>query len=222
MVGSIHHFTSFELLKTHKTNPIPGYLLHSFLTPASNFRTDQYGGSFENRVRLTLEVVELTRSIIPSTMPLFLRISATDWLDVNPEYTGPSWTVADSCKLAKLLADRGVDLMDVSSAGGHPMQKIHSAPGYQAPFAQEIKKAVGDKMAVGTVGTITNGKQANDLLEGKNGSGVELDMAIAGRMFQKNPGLVWAWAEDLETQINVANQIRWGFGGRAGGPKKDH
>lgn len=155
-------------------------------------------------------------------MPLFFRISGSDWLDTNPEYSGPSWTVSDSCKLAKILADRGVDLIDVSSAGNHPMQKIKTGPSYQAPMAQEIKKAVGDKLAVGTVGSITSGKQANDLLEGKNDSGTELDLAICGRMFQKNPGLVWTFAEELETQINVANQIRWGFGGRAGGPKKDH
>lgn len=206
----------FDVIEIHNAH---GYLLHNFISPVSNQRTDQYGGSFENRIRLTLEIVDLTRKTIPDSMPLFLRLSASDWLDTNPDFHGESWTMSDSVKLCEILAERGVDLVDVSSSGNHPMQKIKTGPGYQAPFAQEIKKAVGDKMAVATVGSITEGKQANALLEGTE-SGVPLDLAIAGRMFQKNPGLVWTWAEDLEVRIHVANQIGWGFGGRAGGVKK--
>jgi 2,4-dienoyl-CoA reductase-like NADH-dependent reductase (Old Yellow Enzyme family) len=199
-----------DVIEVHNAH---GYLLHEFVSPVSNKRTDKYGGSFENRVRLSLEIVELTRETIPKDMPLFFRLSATDWLDYEGSPVSESWTVADSCKLAQLLADRGVDLIDVSSAGNHPAQKIITGPGYQAPFAKEIKKAVGDKMAVGTVGSITSGKQANDLLE------EGLDLAIVGRMFQKNPALVWYWAEELGVEINVANQIRWGFGGRPGAKK---
>lgn len=202
----------FDVIEIHNAH---GYLLHEFLSPASNHRTDEYGGSFENRVRLTLEIVDLTRKHIPDTMPLFLRISATDGLDVSDKYKGDSWTLQDTVKLASLLADRGVDLLDVSSAGNHPAQKITPGPGYQAPFANEIKKAVGDKIAVATVGTITSGKQANELLEAG-----DLDVAFVGRLFQKNPGLVWTWAEELGVQINVASQIRWAFGGRPGAPKK--
>ena len=156
-------------------------------------------------------------------MPLFLRLSASDWLDVNPEYKGESWTLSDSLKLAPLLAEKGVDFLDVSSAGNHPLQKITPGPGYQVPFAKAIKKEVGSKMLVGTVGTITTGKQAEAILTGKGeqSKGEEqLDAVIAGRMFQKNPALVWSWAEELGVEINVANQIRWGFGGRPGGPKK--
>jgi 2,4-dienoyl-CoA reductase-like NADH-dependent reductase (Old Yellow Enzyme family) len=201
----------FDVIEIHNAH---GYLLHNFVSPVSNHRTDQYGGSFENRIRLTLELVDLTRKTIPDTMPLFLRLSASDWLD-HEGFQGESWTIKDSVKLAEILATRGVDLIDVSSAGNHPEQKIKTGPGYQAPFAKEIKAAVGDKMAVGTVGTITSGKQANQLLE------EGLDLAIAGRMFQKNPGLVWTWAEEMGVQINVANQIRWGFGGRPGAPKKE-
>lgn len=195
----------FDVIEIHSGH---GRLLHQFLSPASNVRTDKYGGSFENRTRLTLEVVELTRAIIPDSMPLFIRISATDWLENTP-YEGPSWTVEDSVRLAPLLADRGVDLIDVSSGGLHPAQKIDQVPNYQAPFAMRIKKAVGDRALVSTVGRIVKGKQANDLLEGKDGE--PLDLTAVGRMFQKEPGLVWTWAEELGVQIHVANQIRWGF-----------
>ena len=201
---------------THKNQAhhvFSGYLLHSFLSPASNHRTDEYGGSFENRTRLTRQIVELTRKSIPDDMPLFLRISATDWLDEEPSIK-ESWKVEDTVRLAEVLADMGVDLLDVSSGGLHPKQKVKPGPGYQAPFAKAVKEKLGDKLAVGTVGSITNGKQANQLLE------EGLDMAIVGRMFQKNPGLVWTFAEELGIQINVANQIRWGFGGRPGAPKQ--
>lgn len=190
-----------------------GYLLHSFLSPASNKRTDQYGGSFENRTRLTRELVELTRQNIPKDMPLFLRISATDWLE--GEQATESWKVEDTVKLAEVLAEMGVDLLDVSSGGLDPRQKVKGGPGYQAPFAKAVKERLGDRLAVGTVGTITSGKQANKLLD------QGLDLAIIGRMFQKNPAIVWSFAEELDCQINVANQIRWGFGGRPGAPKKE-
>ncbi|KAK6436458.1 NADH-dependent flavin oxidoreductase [Oleoguttula sp. CCFEE 5521] len=185
-----------------------GYLLHSFLSPVSNTRTDKYGGSFENRTRLTLELVEQTRAQIPKDMPLFLRLSATDWLEEVPEIK-ESWTGDDSVKLAPLLAERGVDLLDVSSGGNHPKQHPHAKPAYQAPFAIKIKKAVGSKMAVGSVGSIDTAELANELLE-KEG----LDLVTVGRGFQKNPGLVFAWADDLKQQVQMPNQIRWGFGGR--------
>ena len=138
-------------------------------------------------------------------MPLFLRISATDWLDEEPSIK-ESWKVEDTVRLAEVLADLGVDLLDVSSGGLHPKQKVKTGPGYQAPFAKAVKEKLGDKLAVGTVGSITNGKQANQLLE------EGLDLAIVGRMFQKNPAIVWTFAEELGIQINVANQIRRGFG----------
>lgn len=193
----------FDAIEIHNAH---GYLLHSFLSPASNHRTDEYGGSFENRTRLTLEVVEIARKTIPESMPLFLRISATDWLE---EQGIDGWTVDQTVKLAEILAEKGVDLLDVSSGGLHEKQKIKGGPGYQEPFAKAVKDKVGDKMHVGTVGSITEGKQANGYLENDN-----LDLAFAGRMFQKNPGLVWAWADDLGVEGRWANQIRWGFGGR--------
>ena len=109
---------------------LSGYLLHSFLSPASNKRTDEYGGSFENRTRLTLEIVELTRQTIPENMPLFLRISATDWLE--NELGTDSWKIEDTVRLAGILAEKGVDLLDVSSGGLHPKQKKKIGPAYQA------------------------------------------------------------------------------------------
>jgi 2,4-dienoyl-CoA reductase-like NADH-dependent reductase (Old Yellow Enzyme family) len=193
----------FDLIEIHNAH---GYLLHSFLSPASNQRTDKYGGSFENRTRLTLEVVELARKTIPEQMPLVLRISATDWLE---EAGIEGWTVEQTVQLAEKLADMGVDLLDVSSGGLHEKQHIHGGPGYQEPFAKAVKDKVGDKMLVGTVGSITDGKQANGYLENDN-----LDVAFVGRMFQKNPGLVWQFADDLGVEGRWANQIRWGFGGR--------
>lgn len=138
-------------------------------------------------------------------MPISFRISATDWLEHLPDI--PSWTVDQSVEFAHILAARGVDLLDVSSAGNDPRQKIASGPGYQAPFAKTIKEAVGDKLIVGTVGSITCGTQANELLE------EGIDLVLVGRMFQKNPGLVWQFAEDLDVQIVMPHQIAWGFGG---------
>lgn len=107
-----------------------GYLLHEFLSPVSNKRTDEYGGSFENRIRLTLEIVELTRQNVPEDMPVFLRISATDWLE--SEEGIDSWKVEDTVRLAEILATKGIDLLDVSTGGLHPDQKIKGGPSYQA------------------------------------------------------------------------------------------
>ncbi|ESZ95161.1 NADPH dehydrogenase [Sclerotinia borealis F-4128] len=138
-------------------------------------------------------------------MPLFFRISGTEWLEHLLDV--PSWDVRESIKLAQLLAARGVDILDVSSGGNDPRQKINGGPGYQAPFARQIKEVVGDSLLVSTVGTITSGVQANNLLE------EGLDIVLIGRMFLKNPGLVWAFADELGAHIKVANQIQWGFGG---------
>ncbi|KAL2000337.1 hypothetical protein VTN02DRAFT_3263 [Thermoascus thermophilus] len=188
-----------------------GYLLMSFLSPVSNKRTDEYGGSFENRIRLSLEIAELTRKTVPDTMPVFLRVSATEWLEeVMPNEE--TWTVEDTVKFAKALADSGnIDLIDISSGGNNLAQKIKGGPAFQAPFAVAVKKAVGDKLAVASVGSITSAALANKLLE-EDG----LDFALVGRAFQKNPGLVWTWAEELDVEIAMANQIRWGFTSRAG------
>lgn len=117
----------FDLIEIHNAH---GYLLHSFLSPVSNTRTDEYGGSFENRTRLTREIVEITRKNMPESMPLFLRISGTDYLEAQADME--SWRVEDTVKLAPTLAELGVDLLDVSGGGNHPKQHPHVGPAYQA------------------------------------------------------------------------------------------
>jgi 2,4-dienoyl-CoA reductase-like NADH-dependent reductase (Old Yellow Enzyme family) len=210
----------FDAIEIHNAH---GYLLHEFLSGVTNHRTDKYGGSFENRIRLTLEIVDLARQSIPETMPLFLRISASDWLEENEdaELRASSWKCSDTIQLAKILADRGVDLLDVSSGGNHPQQKIKFGPlkpehgrAYQSPFALRIKEAVGDKLAVSCVGSIDSGTVAEQLL--RDG----LDLIVVGRGFQKNPGLVFAWADELKITARMPNQIRWAFQGRAQVPQK--
>ncbi|KAI5898416.1 NADH:flavin oxidoreductase 1 [Schizophyllum commune H4-8] len=195
----------FDVIEIHNAH---GYLLMSFLSPISNKRTDAYGGSFENRVRLTLEVVDAVRAAIPEGMPLFLRISASDRVEAKKDEYPESWTNEDTIRLAGLLAERGVDLLDVSS-GGVALKQDLSEQGAQQRFAKEVKAALGDKILVGTVGGIVNGKQAEDILHDTGA-----DVALVGKHFQKNPGAVWQFAEDLGTQIYVAHQIEWGFFGR--------
>lgn len=194
-----------DVIEIHSAH---GYLLHSFLSPVSNKRTDVYGGSFDNRVRLTLEVVDAVRAAIPATTPLFLRISASDGLEHT---TQPGWTIDQTARLALILADRGVDLIDVSSAGLSPEQKIVSGPGYQAHFAKAVKQAVGARVLVSTVGLITSGLQAQELVD--QGAA---DVVMCGRHFLKNPGMVWLWAEEMGVAVEKAVQIGWGFGGRGG------
>ncbi|CCL99714.1 uncharacterized protein FIBRA_01736 [Fibroporia radiculosa] len=195
----------FDVIEIHNAH---GYLLHEFVSPITNKRTDEYGGSFENRIRLTLEVVDAVRAVIPHDMPLFLRISATDWLEKSLA-NEPSWRGEDTVRLAGILAEHGVDLLDVSSGGLHPAQKIQGGPAYQAPFAEMVKKEHGDKILVGCVGAISDGRTAQSVLDKG-----QADVVLMARQFQKNPGSVWQFAEELGVAINVAHQIEWGFMGR--------
>ncbi|PLB53584.1 putative NADH oxidase [Aspergillus steynii IBT 23096] len=202
--------SNFDAIEIHAAH---GYLLHQFLSPVSNRRTDQYGGSFENRARLLLEVCDVVRATIPTSMPLLVRISATDWFEFDDDLRlefPDSWTLAQSLRLAPLLADHGVDLVDVSSGGVHAKSAIaiRSGPAYQAHFAQEIKKAVGDKLLVSAVGGIKTGSLAEEVVQ----SGV--DVVQAGRWFQQNPGLVRAFATELGVKVRMPHQIDWSFEGR--------
>jgi 2,4-dienoyl-CoA reductase-like NADH-dependent reductase (Old Yellow Enzyme family) len=142
----------FDFVEVHAAH---GYLLHEFLSPHSNLRTDNYGGSFENRIRLVLEVVDAVRSVWPERLPLFVRISATDWAEGG-------WNPDESVELARLLRDRGVDLMDCSSGGNVADAKIPVAPGYQVGFAARIRREAG--IATAAVGLITEPAQANAII----------------------------------------------------------
>ncbi|CAA7263000.1 unnamed protein product [Cyclocybe aegerita] len=196
----------FDVIEVHAAH---GYLLSTFLSPTSNRRTDEYGGSFENRIRLTLEVVDAIRAVIPDTMPLFLRISGTEWLEeIAPNE--PSWCVEDTTHLAPILAEHGVDLLDVSAGGIDWRQKIRPGLKYQVPFAAAAKRAVGSRMLVSAIGGLANGVVAEEVLQAG-----DADAVFIGRAFQKNPGVVWKMADDLGVEIHVANQIKLGFTGRS-------
>ncbi|KAL4886792.1 NADH-dependent flavin oxidoreductase [Aspergillus karnatakaensis] len=181
-----------------------GYLLSSFLSPASNQRTDRYGGSFENRIRLALEIAQLTRETAGERVPVFLRVSATDWMEGGE---GAGWKSEDTVRFAEALAAQGVvDLIDISSGGVVSAQKVKSGPAFQVPFAAAVKKAVGGRMLVAAVRMINNGELAERILNED-----ELDVILVGRAFQRDTGLAWHFAKDLDVEIAMAAQIRWGF-----------
>ena len=200
----------YDAIEIHAAH---GYLLHQFLSPVANQRTDDYGGSLENRMRFTLEIVDRVRAVIPKDMPLLVRISATDWFEFEDQLCKEfpdSWTIHQSIELVSQLAECGVDLVDVSSGGIHPKSAIaiRNTPAYQTQFAEKIKKAVGDKILISAVGGIKTGRLAEEVLQ--NG----VDAVCAGRWFQQNPGLVLAYARELGDTVRMANQIDWSSVGR--------
>jgi len=160
----------FQMVEIHAAH---GYLIHSFLSPLSNHRTDRYGGSFENRRRLALDVIDAVRSVWPEHLPAFLRISCTDWIDGG-------WTASDSVELARLAREHGVDLIDCSSGGLAPQQKIPATPAYQVPFAERIRRETG--VATGAVGLITTVEQAENII--RDG---QADLVLMARQFLRDP-----------------------------------
>lgn len=168
-------FTVAEIHAAH------GYLLHEFLSPVTNTRTDRYGGSFEDRTRLLREVTAAVRDVWPDSDPVFVRISGTDWIDDEP-----SWTVEDSAKLAPRLAEAGADLIDVSSGGISPAQEFgYTGPGYQLALAETVAEHVAEtntELAVGTVGGITAPEQAQQIV-----SGGRADAVLMAREFLRSP-----------------------------------
>ncbi|HWA95111.1 MAG TPA: NADH:flavin oxidoreductase/NADH oxidase [Terracidiphilus sp.] len=179
----------FDFVEIHAAH---GYLLHEFLSPLANQRTDEYGGSFENRVRLLLEVTEAVRAAWPEHLPLFVRISATDWAEGG-------WTQEESVKLAGLLHEHGVDLIDVSSGGLVPDAKIPAAPGFQVGFAEEIRRVAG--IPVAAVGLITDPEQANEIVQ----SG-KADLVLMAREFLRDPYWPLHAAEKLSKQMSWPEQ----------------
>ena len=152
-----------------------GYLLHQFLSPVTNRRTDKYGGSFENRIRVIVEIARAIREVIPETTPLFIRLSATEWLEDSDIATkaGGSWDIPSTLKLAKLLPNLGIDLLDVSSGGNHEKQKIEPHSNYQIGIAGDIRKELRDTgindLLIGAVGFITEARGAKEIVEGAQG-----------------------------------------------------
>jgi 2,4-dienoyl-CoA reductase-like NADH-dependent reductase (Old Yellow Enzyme family) len=159
-----------KLIELHSAH---GYLLHSFLSPLSNQRTDQYGGSFANRIRIVCEVVTAVRKVWPEQYPLWMRVSATDW-------TEGGWTPEESVELAKTLKPLGVDLIDCSSGGNVARAKIPVGPGYQVVFAEKIRREAG--ISTGAVGMITDPAQADQIIR----SG-QADVVILARQFLRDP-----------------------------------
>jgi 2,4-dienoyl-CoA reductase-like NADH-dependent reductase (Old Yellow Enzyme family) len=160
----------FQLVEVHGAH---GYLIHQFLSPLSNCRTDEYGGAFDNRVRLALEVVRAVRRVWPDDLPVFFRVSATDWVDGG-------WTLDDSVALARRLHETGVDLIDCSSGGLSPLQKISLGPGYQVPFADRIRRDA--EIATGAVGMITTPEQADQIIRSR-----QADLVLLARQFLRDP-----------------------------------
>lgn len=171
----------FDVVEVHAAH---GYLFHNFLSPLSNTRTDGYGGSFEGRARLLLEVVEDLRAAVD--VPLLVRISATDWAEGG-------WDVEESVRLAGLLKDRGVDLVDVSSGGNVAHQKIVVGPGYQVPFARAVR---GTGVLTGAVGMITEPRQAEQVL-----ADGDADVVLLARESLRDPNWPLRAAAALDADI---------------------
>lgn len=174
----------FKVAEVHGAH---GYLLHQFYSPLSNQRTDEYGGSFENRIRLLVEVVETVREVWPQNYPLFVRISATDW-------TEGGWTIEDSVKLAVVLKEKGVDLVDCSSGGNVPKAAIPNNPGYQVEFAEKIKAQTG--ILTGAVGLITTPAQANEIVEKG-----QADIVLMAREMLRDPHFALRAAHELGHEV---------------------
>ncbi|MET9046255.1 NADH:flavin oxidoreductase/NADH oxidase [Streptomyces sp. NPDC004362] len=187
----------FEVAEIHGAH---GYLINQFLSPYSNHRTDQYGGSFEGRTRFALEVVDAVRAVWPDDLPVFFRISATDWLTENPEDGREGWTADDTVRFAKELQARGVDLMDVSTGGNVPDAKIVTGPGYQVPFAERVRTETG--MPVAAVGMITQPDQAREIVA----SG-RADAVLLARELLRNP--YWARHAAAELGGEVASPTQY-------------
>jgi 2,4-dienoyl-CoA reductase-like NADH-dependent reductase (Old Yellow Enzyme family) len=176
----------FDLLEIHAAH---GYLLHEFLSPISNRRVDAFGGPFVNRVRLLIDVVDAVRRTIPQSMPLFVRISATDYVD-------DGWGIEQSIQLARLLNEHGVDLIDASSGGNVPGVRIALVPGYQVEFAHAIRS--GAQILTSAVGLITDAEQAEDILRDERA-----DATMLARAMLRNP----RWA--LQAAEQLGDVIEW-------------
>ena len=176
----------FRVIEVHAAH---GYLLHEFLSPISNLRGGEYGGSLENRMRLTLRVAERVRRVVPDELPVFVRISATDWVEGG-------WDVEQSVVLARRLKDLGADLIDVSSGALTPTARIPVGKGYQVPFARRIREEAG--IMTGAVGLITEPRHADEVI-----TGGDADLVFVGRELLRDP--YWA----LKAQHELGQEPAW-------------
>lgn len=219
----------FDVIEIHGAH---GYLIYQFLSPITNRRSDRYGGSFENRTRLLVEIIQAVRSEMPSEMPLFLRISSTEWMEQTElGQKHGSWDVESTIKLVALLPSLGVDLLDVSSGGNHPLQRIEmsSSKDYQTKIANQIRtitKKANLKLLIGAVGLITEAEQARDILDDRPGNkiGIEAaeaeqlvdakrakepmaDIILVGRQFLREPEWVLKVAWKLGVEVGWPSQF---------------
>lgn len=174
----------YKLIELHAAH---GYLVHQFLSPISNHRTDSYGGSFKNRIRLLTDIVEAIRSVWPQGLPLFVRLSATDYVDGG-------WNIEETVQLASILKNKEVDLIDSSSGGLAPYAKIPFGPGYQVAFAERIRRESG--IMTGAVGFITEARQAEDILAKE-----QADLILIARESLRNPYFALHAARELGEDI---------------------
>lgn len=216
-----------DVIEVHAAH---GYLIHQFLSPITNRRTDEYGGSFENRIRLLIEVLKAVRAVIPDSMPLYLRMSSTEWMDDTDlgKKLG-SWDVESTIKVARMLPGLGVDLLDVSSGGNHPQQRINmfNSKDYQTKIAARIRQTINDaglKLFVGAVGLITEADQAKDIVEADRSIGEEAaaakdmtdakggkepmaDVILVARQFMREPEWVLRVAWKLGVDVSWPSQF---------------
>lgn len=180
----------FDVVELHAAH---GYLLNQFQSPLTNRRTDDYGGSFEHRIRLTVETVDAVREVWPASRPLFVRISAVDWAEGG-------WSLDDSVRLAQVLKDHGVDLMDCSGGGVVPVQTTE-APGYMVPFAERIRAEA--QIATAAVGRIEAAQQAQEIL-----SKGRADLVMVARASLRDPAMPMHWAQELGMDVRWPAQYR--------------
>jgi 2,4-dienoyl-CoA reductase-like NADH-dependent reductase (Old Yellow Enzyme family) len=181
------HAAGFQVIELHAAH---GYLIHEFLSPLSNRRTDRYGGSLANRLRLLQEVTDAVRAVWPERLPLWVRLSATDWAEAG------GWDLEQTVAAARMLREHGVDVVDCSSGGTLPDARVPAAPGYQVPFAERVRREAG--IATAAVGLITEPAQADAIVrEGR------ADLVLLGRQFLRDP--YWA----LHAAAALGEEVRW-------------
>ncbi|SKA38659.1 2,4-dienoyl-CoA reductase [Marinactinospora thermotolerans DSM 45154] len=193
------HAAGFQVAEIHGAH---GYLINTFLSPQGNRRTDAYGGSFENRIRLALEIIEAVREVWPEELPLFFRVSATDWLSGDTDDPREGWSGEDTVRLAKELQARGVDLLDTSTGGMVPVAPIPVAPNYQVPFAARVRSETG--LPTAAVGLITEAAQAEEIV-----SSGQADAVMIGRQLLRDP--YWPLRAAAELGSRVQWPIQYGY-----------